>query len=148
MFSEEELENAAKRMKFLKCLNKAHMHLLDVYNSEERFTRLIDSDEMHDYRESTLSQHPSHGMRQLAESVHRALKQHWSCHCSHGMKPSIRAREARLSLIRHRKLVLKIKESQNQELSPASFEVLLPICTPEAPWKVSNVEVQTHRYVA
>jgi hypothetical protein len=94
LFHKNEIKNDEKRGKFLKRVKEANQHLSDVYYRDRSGQ---------DAEGFNLSQHPSHGMKELANRVYDLLERHWKCHC--GQRA---AREARLSLIRHRQLAPKV----------------------------------------
>ncbi|PVH69882.1 subtilisin-like protein [Cadophora sp. DSE1049] len=129
LFHKNEMKNDEKRGKFLKRVKEANRHLSDVYY------RNISGQ---DAEEFNLYQHPSHGMKELANRAYHLLERHWKCHCSQRA-----VREARLSLIRHRQLGPKLpsQEVTRQDYIPAKFEVLLPVCKDSVEWKVTDVEV-------
>lgn len=136
LFHKSERQSKGKRDKFLHRVKEASKHLLDVYCRDRSGT---DAGE-----EFGLSQHPSHGIMDLADRVYSLLERHWKCHCAQRAARPSGAREARLSLIRHRQLApkLPLPEIRAQSHHPAKFEVLLPVCKGSVEWKVTNVEVK------
>jgi len=116
-------ENSQERRKFLNRLADARDHLLHLYIPG----RPEDTPELH--------QHPSSGVKELANTLHKLLYRHWNCKCPHRWR-----REARLSLTRHRIFLLK---APSRIRSTADFEVLLPICRENSEWKVTNVQVDS-----
>lgn len=139
LFHKKEIPSDDERYKFLKRIRTAAKHLLDVYCANDTGSEVGNF---------TLPQHPSHGMKELADKVYYALERHWRCNCSQRTVKSSGAREARLSLIRHRQM--GIKKSNWMDSKPASdlakFEVLLPICKDDVDWKATNIEVRHNRY--
>ncbi|KKP05304.1 subtilase [Trichoderma harzianum] len=97
----------------------------------------VDADEL------DLSKHPSCGMRSLANKTYGLLERHWKCHCIQQASRLSGLREARLSLIIHRRLASEVAEQGITAYScpQAKFEILLPVCQDNAEWKVTNVEV-------
>lgn len=134
LFHKSERLLEQERNHFLKRITEAYKHFLDVY--------LRDCPSL-DGEEYNLPQHPSHGMKELADRVYNLFEQHWKCHCAQRSAGSPGAREARISLTRHRLLLpkLPLKEVTVQGHVPAKFEVLLPVCKDNVEWKVTNVEV-------
>lgn len=135
LFHKHEKRNQHKRKKFLDRVKGAVKHLLDVYCKEHSGL---------DAEDFNLSQHPSHGMKELANRVYNFLERHWRCNCAQRAARPTAAREARLSLIRHRQLAPKMPSHENTGRGhlPAKFEVLLPVCKDSVEWKVTNVEVK------
>lgn len=135
LFHNNEKRDPDKRNKFLKRIRTAKNHLLEVYCKVHSGT---------DLEGLSLSQHPSHGMKEVADRVYNILERHWRCSCSHRAVRPTGVREARLSLIRHRELAAKTSShiSTTTAHLPAKFEVLLPVCKDDARWKVTNVEVK------
>lgn len=134
LFHKEELRNAEKRNKFMRRLRMATKHLLDIYCTQDAAIGI---------EAFSLPQHPSHGMKEIADKVYFALQQHWRCNCSQRRIKSNGAREARLSLTRHRQMGMKIDSGGAP--GPAKFEVVLPLCKDDTDWKVTNIEVRHSR---
>lgn len=139
LFHAKEQQNGDKRAKFLVRVKRAAAHLLDVYCRDPHSGQ--------DIEDLSLSQHPSHGMKELADKVYWLLEHHWKCECSHrGARPP-GSRQARLSLIRYRQLADQIASkaiAQQAHLS-VNFEILLPVCRDIVEWKVTNFEVEKSR---
>ncbi|KAL6399874.1 hypothetical protein AUP68_17283 [Ilyonectria robusta] len=139
LFHAKEQQNGDKRAKFLVRVKRAAAHLLDVYCRDPHSGQ--------DIEDLSLSQHPSHGMKELADKVYGLLDHHWKCECSHrGARPT-GSRQARLSLIRYRQLADQIASkaiAQQAHLS-VNFEILLPVCRDIVEWKVTNFEVEKSR---
>ncbi|KAF8867425.1 hypothetical protein BDZ45DRAFT_795139 [Acephala macrosclerotiorum] len=135
LFHKKEKWDLHKRKKFLDRVKGAAKHLLDVYCKEDSGL---------DAEDFSLSQHPSHGMKELANRAYNLLEQHWRCSCAQRAAMPAGAREARLSLIRHCQLAPKMPShaSTRRGHLPAKFEVLLPVCNDSVEWKVTNVEVK------
>ena len=106
------------------------MHLTSVYfppySEEDEGTKL------------PLHEHPSNGIKALAEKVYTSLEQHWKCQCSQRALGQARSREAKLNLVRYRHLALKMPANY---LALPKFEILLPVCTARGGWRVTNFEV-------
>ncbi|KAF2689750.1 hypothetical protein K458DRAFT_413999 [Lentithecium fluviatile CBS 122367] len=136
LFHKSERRDPDKRDKFLKRVRRAAKHLLEVYCKDHGDLGA---------GEFSLSQHPSHGMKGFADRVYHVLERHWRCNCAQRAARPGRAREARLSLTRHRQLAPKTPAhlSPMRGHIPAKFEVLLPVCKEEVEWKVTNVEVKS-----
>lgn len=141
LFHKSEIESEKERQKFTTKLHAARNHLSDVYICD---TSAADDDEF------SLSQHPSRGIKELANCLYGLLERHWKCRCPqlHSGASLAVGREARLSLIRHRQLAPKVAvmEATAQSYRPAKFEILLPVTKHGVQWKVVNVEVKTQRY--
>lgn len=141
LFHKSEIKLEKERRRFTTSVRAAGKHLLDVYF---RDTSAADDDEF------SLSQHPSRGIKELANCLYGLLERHWKCRCpQHHWGTSLAVgREARLSLIRHRQLAPKVAvmEATAQSYRPARFEILLPVTKHGVQWKVVNVEVKTQRY--
>jgi hypothetical protein len=136
LFHKNEKRDQRVRKKFLDRVNGAAKHLVsDVYCKERSEL---------DAEDFNLSQHPSRGMKELANRVYNLLEWHWRCNCTQRAARPTGAREARLSLIRHRQLAPKMPSHANtgRDHLPAKFEVLLPVCKDSVEWKVTNVEVK------
>jgi hypothetical protein len=73
LFHKNEKLDQRKRKKFLDRVNGAAKHLSDVYCKENSGLDAEDFD---------LSQHPSHGMKELSNRVYRLLERHWRCNCA------------------------------------------------------------------
>lgn len=141
LFHGKEKKSKSEREKFLEPLKMAAKHLLNVYFKDSS-TR--------DEPELTLSQHPSSGMKETSNRIYSLLQRHWQCNCEHSTTGTHRQKEARLSLVRHHVLALKLSSSWSEALGrKAKYEILLPVCEEKAKWKVTNVEVNNHtrRYV-
>jgi hypothetical protein len=69
LFRGSELADFDKREKFLKRIQVAAKHLLEVYCREEANGE-VDS--------LSLSQHPSHGAKESADKLYKSLQRHWS----------------------------------------------------------------------
>lgn len=134
LFHKQEKKSIAERAKFLKRLTRAKDHLLNVYF---QLPLGVDAEEL------DLSRHPSCGMRSLANKTYGLLERHWKCHCIQQASRSSGLREARLSLIIHRRLASEVAAQGITAYScpQAKFEILLPVCQDNAEWKVTNVEV-------
>ncbi|KAH7176810.1 peptidase S8/S53 domain-containing protein [Dactylonectria macrodidyma] len=139
LFHSKEQQNDDKRSKFLVRVKRAAAHLLDVYCRDPHSGR--------DVEDLSLSQHPSHGMKEMAERVYGLLEQHWRCECTHKAMRSTGSRQARLSLIRYRQLAhqLTSKTIAQQARLSVKFEILLPVCNDIVNWKVTNFEVEKSR---
>ena len=135
LFHKNEKRDQRKRKKFLDRVNGAAKHVLDVYCKERSEL---------DAEDFNLSQHPSHGMKGLADRVYNLLERHWRCNCTQRAARLTGLREARLSLIKHRQLAPKMPSHANTGRGhlPAKFEILLPVCKDSVEWKVINVEVK------
>ena len=135
LFHKTERRDPDKRDKFLRRVRRAAKHLLDVYCKEHVG---LDAESV------SLSQHPSHGAKELANQIYTNLERHWRCNCPRGASRTTGLRAARLSLIRHRQLVTKKLAPACLEYSRslAKFEVLLPVCKDTVEWKVTNIEVR------
>ncbi|KAH8698202.1 hypothetical protein GQ44DRAFT_832238 [Phaeosphaeriaceae sp. PMI808] len=138
LFHKEEKRDSDKRNKFIKRIRRAAKHLLEVYcrgNTE------IEAESFN------LPQHPSHGMKDFANTAYNVLERHWRCKCSHWRTRSLVTREARLSLIRHRQMGPKLPTEVGPKSTyfPARFEILLPLCKDDVDWKVANIEVKHSR---
>jgi hypothetical protein len=131
LFRGSELADFDKREKFLKRIQVAANHLLDVYCREEANGE-VDS--------LSLSQHPSHGAKESADKLYKSLQRHWSCSCPPRATETSGTREARLSLTRYRQFAPRVPR---RPLASLSFEVVLPVCNNSAEWKVTNFEVQS-----
>ncbi|KAJ3549806.1 hypothetical protein NM208_g304 [Fusarium decemcellulare] len=132
LFNSKEKNSSEKRAKFLEKVQCAQRHLLEVYcpNSLRTESGPID-----------LHQHPSGGIKDLAEKVYVLLEQHWRCQCS---QRNPKQREVRLNLTSHCKLALSLPSSRvsTSTYRPTKFEVLLPVCKDCVEWKVTNIEVK------
>ncbi|UKZ73154.1 hypothetical protein TrVFT333_000795 [Trichoderma virens FT-333] len=133
LFHKEEKRSTAARTKFIKRIRGATEHLLGVYF---RHPCGVGAEEFE------LSTHPSYGMKDLANRTYGLLERHWKCHCVQQSRP-FGLREARLSLIMHRRLAPKVTPQgiTANNYPPARFEILLPVCRDNVEWKVTNVEV-------
>jgi hypothetical protein len=133
LFRRKEKKCKRERDRFLKRVKQASKHLLDVYYRDRSGLEA---------EEFNLSQHPSHEMKDLANRVYSLLEQQ-KCHCAQRASRLSGAREARLSLVRHRLLPPKLPSQviTVQSHLPAKFEVLLPVCNQSVWWKVTNIEV-------
>ena len=127
---ERRPEDAHERKKFLKIVKKASRHLLQLYFEPPQA----------DDAPPNLASHPSNGVKKLADSVNCLLGQHWKCRC-HVRRPAA-VREARLSLTRHRKFLLKAA-TPPRSAREENFEVLLPVCRQSVTWKVTDVQAMT-----
>ncbi|RTE84122.1 hypothetical protein BHE90_001332 [Fusarium euwallaceae] len=123
IFHSKERKSGHRRAKFLDRVNIAQTHLQKLYCSSTSQGAL---------GQMNLFQHPSRGIRVLAEKVYALLQQHWRCDCHQRVDGP---REVRLSLSRH----------CEPPPTPAKFEVLFPICKDCVQWKVTNVEVKDTR---
>nr|XP_036579850.1 subtilisin-like protease [Colletotrichum truncatum]KAF6787530.1 subtilisin-like protease [Colletotrichum truncatum] len=135
LFHGKEKTSKLVREKFITPIKIAATHLSNVY-CRDRST--------HGNSELSLSQHPSSGMRDAANRIYSMLERHWQCNCHQRATRPERAREARLSLIRHHILALKLSSGRTSSrglLQKAKYEVLLPVCKEQVEWKVTNVEV-------
>ncbi|KAL8363271.1 hypothetical protein RB601_009172 [Gaeumannomyces tritici] len=125
-----------KRDKFLRIVRKASRHLLKLYFDEPHAG----------HAPLDLARHPSNGVKKLADSVHGLLCQHCNCGCRWRRPPN--AREARLSLTRHRQFLLKATAAEQLGLVPkdidAKFEILLPVCGDHCTWKVTDVRAMAY----
>ncbi len=136
LFHKSERQSKKKRDKFLARVREASRHLLDVYCRDRPGA---------DAEEFNLSQHPSRGIKDLANRMYDLLERHWKCHCDQCARRPNGTREARLSLIRHRVLAPKLPSHQVtlQKYPPAKFEVLLPVYRDSVEWKIANFEIKT-----
>ncbi|KAL7908226.1 hypothetical protein GGI35DRAFT_480935 [Trichoderma velutinum] len=134
LFHKEEKSSKTERDKFLKRVRGATEHLLSVYF---RAPCGVDAEEF------DLSKHPSYGMKDLANKTYGLLERHWKCHCVQRASAPCGLREARLSLVIHRRLPPKVAlgGTTANNCSQAKFEILLPLCKDDIEWKVTNVEV-------
>ncbi|RSL89802.1 hypothetical protein CDV31_015804 [Fusarium ambrosium] len=123
IFHSKERRSEHRRAKFLDRVNIAQAHLQKLYCS---------SPSQGAVGQMNLFQHPSRGIRVLAEKVYAILQQHWRCDCHQRVDGP---REVRLSLSRH----------CEPPPTPAKFEVLFPICKNCVQWRVTNVEVKDTR---
>jgi hypothetical protein len=137
VFRSSEKLDLKKRGKFLRQIERSCELLLNVYTDE---TFMPGSEEFN------LPQHPSHGMKELANTVYNLFELHWRCKCTQRAELPTGAKEARLSLMRHRQLVRRIQSHAHtsQRPSPAKFEVLLPVCKESEEWKVTTVDVKNY----
>jgi len=125
LFHKSEERNPTERDVFLDLIRSAARHLVQVYCSNP-------SPAVTSYM---LSRHPSDGIAQPAERVHRVLGDHWNCDCARGA--------AKLSLSRHRQSSPQVLEHHDD----AKFEVVFPLCTrtmtvtTQLKWKEANVKV-------
>lgn len=113
----------------------AAKHMLNVY-FKDNSTR--------EEPELRLSQHPSSGMKETSNRIYSLLESHWKCNCEQSAAGPDGPREARLSLVRHHVLALKLSSAcahARRRLPNAKYEILLPVCEKQAMWKVTNVEV-------
>lgn len=143
LFHGAEKKSKSERQKFLEPVKLAAKHMLNVYFKDSS-TR--------DEPELSLSQHPSSGMKEASNRIYALLESHWQCKCEHSAAGPGGRREARLSLVRHHVLALKLSSARThtrRRLPNAKYEILLPVCEKQAVWKVTNVEVNndTWRYV-
>ncbi|KAF1941676.1 subtilisin-like protein [Clathrospora elynae] len=132
LFHGSEKGDPDKRKRFLKQVRIAAKHLLNVYYKDES---------RHDFEGLTLSQHPSHGAKFLADKVYDTLERHWKCECPQGAARPPGSREARPSLTKHRQFIPKALGGMTH--TPARFEVLLPVCKDSIEWKITHVEVKS-----
>lgn len=142
LFHGKEKKSKSEREKFLEPLKMAAQHLLNAYFKDTS---------SRDEPELSLSQHPSSGMKETSNRIYSLLWRHWQCNCEHSTTGPHGQREARLSLVRHHALALKLSSSWNEALGrvpKARYEILLPVCEEKVKWKVTNVEVNndTRRY--
>ncbi|KAH8665487.1 hypothetical protein BGZ61DRAFT_484575 [Ilyonectria robusta] len=123
-------ESFGERNKFLSRLQRASRHLLNQYYKEYR----SDNDVIE------LSQHPSFGIKTLANTAYGLLEKHSRCKC----RQPVARREVRLSLTEHRKFQLRKRQQEtgNWRPSSAEFEMLLPVCQDDDHWKITNVQVK------
>lgn len=135
LFNKYEKRDPDKREKFLKRVRRAAKHLLEVYYKEEADP---------DVESFSLSQHPSHGMKESADRVYKTLERHWRCSCSQRAARLTGPREARLNLARHRQFAPKTTTRTDSRRAnvPAIFEILLPVCKDSVEWKITNIEVK------
>ncbi|KAI9147009.1 Major intracellular serine protease [Paramyrothecium foliicola] len=134
LFRKDENKSQEKRDKFLTRVKEAATHLLNVYLSDRSGQEA---------EEFSLSEHPSKEMKELANKAYTILQRHWICQCNLRTSRSARAREARLSLVRHRQLAPRLSQHQIaiEDHLTAKFEVLLPMCRDAVEWQVTNIEV-------
>jgi hypothetical protein len=129
-----------KREKFLKRVKIAAKHLLDVYYPKKYHP---DSENL------SLSQHPSHGIKPFADRVYKTVEQHWQCDCPKRIETRVGKREARLSLVRHRRFGPKTvsrSESGRGRAPSVKFELLFPLCEHSSYWKITTVEAKDLKY--
>lgn len=143
LFHQKGRASKSEREKFLEPVKMAAKHMLNVYFKDFSTP---------DAPEMSLSQHPSSGMKEISNRIYGLLHQHWQCNCERGAKRLHEQREARLSLVRHHVLALKLSSSWTEaprRRPEAKYEILLPMCEEQAMWKVTNVEVNNDakRYV-
>lgn len=142
LFHGKEKKSKSEREKFLEPVKMAAKHMLNVYFKDSS-TR--------NEPELSLSQHPSSGMKETSNRIYGLLQSHWECNCKHSSTGPHGQREARLSLVRHHVLTLKLSSAWTDartRLPKAKYEILLPVCEENSRWKVTNVEVnETRRYV-
>lgn len=138
LFRKQERKSKADRDKFLEPVRLAATHLMNVYYTDRSARDGVDFN---------LSDHPSSGMKELANRVYNILERNWQCTCTQKAARPSGSREARLSLIRHHVLAMKqssaVASSRNR-VGSAKYELLLPVCKNEVEWKVTNVEVRKH----
>lgn len=132
LFHTDEITDKGKRQRFLRRVQRARTHLMEVYYK----------DSSSEAENLSLSRHPSHGMKKFANIVYDLLEKHWRCNCPQRAAKPFGAREARLSLVRHRHLAPKVPANTAQYHPETKFEVLLPVCQERVEWKVTNVEVK------
>lgn len=135
LFHGAEKKSKLERQKFLEPVKIAAKHMLNVYFKDSS-TR--------EGPELSLSQHPSSGRKETSNRIYTLLESHWQCNCEHSAAGTDGQREARLSLVRHHVLALKLSSActeARKRLPNAKYEILLPVCEKQAMWKVTNVEV-------
>ncbi len=117
LFHKMERRDLECRRKFLNRVKRGAKHLLVVYFSDVYKSKT---------ENFSLSQHPSHRMKDFADRVYDTLERHWRCNCPQRAARLPGRREARLSLVRHRQLAPKIKEHTRPGTlqSSAKFEIL------------------------
>ncbi|KAF4870778.1 Subtilisin DY [Colletotrichum siamense] len=138
LFHGKEKTSKSQRDKFLEPVKLAATHMLNVYCRDRSAQETA---------ELTLSQHPSSGLKEISNKIYRILERNWQCNCNTA-RPS-EPREARLSLIRHHILGLKLTSNSaeaQKQLHKANYEILLPTCKNRMEWKVTNVAVSKDGY--
>lgn len=137
LFHKSERQSQSERQKFVDRVRLAGKHLLDVYCRDTSAA---------DIEDFSLTQHPSHGIREPANRVYNLLERHWNCRCpQHQSAVGLTwGREARLSLVRYRQVAPKVASLKQtaQSYRAAKFEVLLPVRKEIVEWKVTNIEVE------
>lgn len=136
LFRKQERKCKADRDKFLEPVRLAAAHLMNVYYTDRS---------AQDGIEVNLSDHPSSGMKELANRVYNILERNWQCTCIQKAARPSGSREARLSLIRHHILAMKLSSAgvfSRSRVGSVKYELLLPVCKNEVEWKVTNVEVR------
>lgn len=143
LFHGKEKTSKSEREKFLEPVKMAARHMLNVYFKDSS---------THDELELSLSQQPSSGMKETSNRIYSLIQSHWQCNCEHRTTGPHGQREARLSLVRHHVLALKLSSAwtdPRRRLPKAKYEILLRMCEKQSKWKVTVVEVSndTRRYV-